>query len=92
MSDQQYPPYPPQGPQGPQGYPPQGQYPPPPQGQYPPPGYAPQPPQQQWKVVKTGGARHGMHAMITLFTCGLWAPVWVIAWLFSRKHKVAVPR
>ncbi|MEU8327323.1 hypothetical protein [Micromonospora sp. NPDC048839] len=77
-------PYPPQ-PQGyPQGYPPQGQY--------PPPGYPPQAPQQQWKVIKTGGTRHGMHAMITLFTCGMWAPVWFCVWLVTKKHKVAVPR
>lgn len=54
--------------------------------------YPPTPPPQQFKVVKTGGARHGMHAMISLFTCGLWLPIWFLAWLFSRKHKVTVPR
>lgn len=78
MSDQQHQPYPPQ--QGQQGYPPQGQY--------PPPGYPP----QQWKVVKTGGTRHGMHALISLFTCGAWLPVWFLVWLLTKKHKVALPR
>ncbi|MEV0428921.1 hypothetical protein [Micromonospora sp. NPDC050495] len=63
----------------------------PPQQGYPQ-GYPPQVPPQQWKVIKTGGTRHGMHAMISLFTCGLWLPVWFCAWLFTRKHKVAVPR
>ncbi|OKI43031.1 hypothetical protein [Micromonospora sp. CB01531] len=91
MSDQQYPPHPAQ-PQGPQGYPQQGHYPPPPQGQYPPPGYPPQAPPQQWKVVKTGGTRHSMHALISLFTCGAWLPVWFLVWLLTKKHKVAVPR
>ncbi|MEV1109951.1 hypothetical protein AB0I95_15010 [Micromonospora sp. NPDC049751] len=88
MSDQQYPPYPPQGPQG---YPPQGQYPPP--GYQPQPEYPPQAPPQQFKVIKTGGTRHGLHAMISLFTCGLWLPIWGIIWVITpKKQKVAVPK
>ncbi|SCG79481.1 hypothetical protein [Micromonospora humi] len=52
------------------------------------PGYSP----QQWKVVKTGGTRHGVHALISLFTCGAWLPVWFLVWVLTKKHKVALPR
>lgn len=28
---------------------------------------------------------HLLHATLTFFTCGLWAPVWGIAWAASRR-------
>jgi hypothetical protein len=31
------------------------------------------------------GVNHGLHLMLTLLTCGMWAPVWLIVWIFSRK-------
>lgn len=37
------------------------------------------------RVIKVGGVRHGLHAIISLFTCGLWLPVWFIVWVLSPK-------
>lgn len=65
---------------------------PPPHGGYPPPqGYGPPPPTQQWGygplqphvvVIQAPPPRapfnHLLHLVITIFTCGLWLPVWVI--------------
>jgi hypothetical protein len=41
-------------------------------------------------VIRSGGTKHGLHALLTLFTCGLWAPVWLLAALFTPK-KTVVP-
>ena len=65
-------------------WPPHGGY-PPPQGYGPPPpqpwGYGP-PLQPQIVVVQAPPPRapfnHLLHLVITIFTCGLWLPVWVI--------------
>jgi hypothetical protein len=44
------------------------------------------------RVIKSGGTKHGLHALITLFTCGMWAPVWFIIWLVSpKKTKTFAP-
>lgn len=43
------------------------------------------------KVVTRSGAgaiAHSTHAMLTLFTCGLWSPIWFLHWLFARKKTV----
>ena len=40
----------------------------------------------------TGGGRgyrrcnHALHASLTVLTCGLWAPVWVVAWLIAKDR------
>jgi hypothetical protein len=67
--------------QWPGGYPPQGYDPPQaPQQWGPPGGYGYGPPQVV--VVQAPPQKapfnHLLHLVITLFTCGLWLPVWVI--------------
>jgi hypothetical protein len=48
---------------------------------------------QQFKTVTSGGVKHGLHATLTVFTCGLWAPVWLLATIFANKKiKTTVPR
>lgn len=41
--------------------------------------------------IRLGGGyrrcNHVLHAALTLFTCGLWAPVWFVAWLVSRQYR-----
>ncbi len=81
---------PPPGYQGPpQGYgpPPQQQgYGPPPQQGY---GYGPPPPPQTVVYVQQNAMpapvvvmkapfNHGLHLVITICTCGVWLPVWII--------------
>lgn len=40
----------------------------------------------------TGGGRgyrrcnHVFHASLTVLTCGLWAPVWAVAWLIAKDR------
>jgi hypothetical protein len=29
----------------------------------------------------TRGVNHGLHFLLTVLTCGLWAPVWLILWI-----------
>jgi hypothetical protein len=68
------------------------QWPPPPGGYPPPQGYGPPPPPQPWGygpplqpqvvVIQAPTPRapfnHLLHLVITLCTCGLWLPVWII--------------
>lgn len=88
------PPYgpPPGPPAGPPPWQPQGQ----PQQQALPPASMPQQPalpymqpQVPHGVVvsqqRMGASTHTIHGVLTLFTCGLWSPIWFLAWLFSRK-------
>jgi len=35
-------------------------------------------PQAPPVVVYTSGTNHGLHLVLTLLTCGLWLPVWII--------------
>lgn len=59
------------------------------------PYYAPAPPPQMMQNVvvnasaRAGGYRagpnHGFHALMTLVTCGMWAPIWIIVVIFGRK-------
>jgi hypothetical protein len=37
-------------------------------------------------VVK--GPNHALHAVLTFFTCGFWAPVWIIVTIAGSKVKV----
>ncbi len=51
-----------------------------------------QPPPQHGRVVskqRMSGSGHSIHAVLTLFTCGLWAPIWFLHWLFTRKKTVS---
>ncbi|OBH91279.1 DUF2510 domain-containing protein [Mycobacterium sp. E2733] len=54
----------------------------------------PQPPAPAVAVaVSTGsGTNHALHAVLTLLTCGLWLPIWILAAIFggSSKSSVAV--
>lgn len=52
------------------------------------------PPQMMQNVVVNASARvggyragpnHGFHALMTLLTCGMWAPIWIIVWIVGRK-------
>lgn len=72
----------------------------PPYGQQQPaPVYYQQPPQPQpvpvaprhGRVVskhRMGAGGHSIHATLTLFTCGMWAPVWFVVWLLKRGKTV----
>lgn len=45
------------------------------------------------QYIRSGGTKHGLHAILTLFTCGLWAPVWLLAALFTSKQtKTVLPQ
>jgi hypothetical protein len=40
-------------------------------------------------AASAGGARpgfnHKLHFILTALTCGVWAPIWVVAWLLSSR-------
>lgn len=38
--------------------------------------------------TKVGGGAHSVHLLLTVFTCGAWAPVWFLHWLFTRSKTV----
>jgi hypothetical protein len=55
--------------------------------------YYPQPQMMQNVVVNASarvngyrGVNHGFHALMTLLTCGMWAPVWIIVWLVGGRR------
>ncbi|MEV5836779.1 hypothetical protein [Nocardia sp. NPDC052112] len=33
------------------------------------------------------GVNHGLHLVLTLLTCGLWAPIWIILWVFDAMNR-----
>lgn len=37
-------------------------------------------------VTVVEGPNHGLHLALTLFTCGLWLPVWVIIAIDNKKR------
>ncbi|MEU1553992.1 hypothetical protein [Streptomyces scabiei] len=42
---------------------------------------------QQQRIVHKRGANHGLHVVLTILTCGLWAITgWPIAAIMGRKH------
>lgn len=49
--------------------------------------YVQQPAPQVMRSRASGGA-HTVHLVLTVCTCGLWAPVWFLHWLFARKKTV----
>jgi Protein of unknown function (DUF2510) len=56
----------------------------PPQYHTPPPVAAPA--QAVAVAVNTGaGPNHALHAVLTLFTCGAWLPVWILIAIFGRR-------
>lgn len=71
-------------------YPPYGQQQPAPVYYQQPPPVVPAEPRHGRVVTKRrmGGGTHSVHATLTLFTCGLWAPVWFLAWLLGRGKTV----
>jgi membrane protein DedA with SNARE-associated domain len=41
--------------------------------------------------VATGsGVNHALHAVLTLLSCGLWLPIWVLVAIFGGSSSVAV--
>jgi hypothetical protein len=49
------------------------------------------PVQQHGKIVskhRMGVGGHSIHATLTLLTCGMWAPIWFLAWLLKRGKTV----
>lgn len=35
-------------------------------------------------VIVRGGTNHGLHLILTVLTCGLWLPIWIIAAIVGR--------
>lgn len=54
----------------------------------------PQQPRKMKAITKKrglSGKAHTWHAMVSLFTCGLWLPVWFCVWLYRmvvRRKQV----
>jgi hypothetical protein len=78
-------------------FPPSPTYPPAPTAAFPimqpPPYYQPAPMMQNVVVnasARVGGGyrgvNHGFHALMTLLTCGMWAPVWIIVWVIGGRR------
>lgn len=36
-------------------------------------------------IHQSGGFNHTPHVILTLFTCGLWLPIWLLIWACSGK-------
>lgn len=50
--------------------------------------YTPAPPQPVYQnpyVVVNRGSDHTFHLLMTLFTCGLWLPVWIVMEIVSAS-------
>lgn len=41
-------------------------------------------------VANGGGTNHALHLVLTLFTCGLWLPIWIIAAIFGGRGGSSV--
>jgi hypothetical protein len=35
-------------------------------------------------IIVSGGTNHGLHLLLTVLTCGLWLPVWIIVAVTGR--------
>lgn len=44
--------------------------------------------QQPQRQVIEQGANHTLHIILSIFTCGLWLPIWAIAAMVGRKKTV----
>ncbi|WP_067464013.1 hypothetical protein [Nocardia amamiensis] len=65
---------------------------------YPPQPYYPVPPQMPIVSVTQNntsggvvyvrpGVNHGLHLVLTLLTCGMWAPIWIILWVVDAVSR-----
>ncbi|WP_233213588.1 DUF2510 domain-containing protein [Mycobacterium hubeiense] len=41
-------------------------------------------------AVSTGGTNHALHFVLTLLTCGLWLPIWILAAIFGGGSASSV--
>lgn len=41
-------------------------------------------------VSSGGGANHGLHLVLTLLSCGLWLPIWILCAIFSGSSGASV--
>jgi hypothetical protein len=57
----------------------------------PPPPVYPHYPQQRWRAVGVSGGEQVGHLMLTMMTCGMWLPVWVII-VIVRGRRRYLPR
>lgn len=56
----------------------------------PPPAAAPIAPVMAVAVSQGGGTNHGLHLVLTLLTCGLWLPIWLLVALVSGGSSSTV--
>lgn len=56
----------------------------------PPPVVAPPPPSVAVAVSSGGGPNHALHAVLTLLTCGLWLPIWILAAIIGAASGSSV--
>ncbi len=50
----------------------------------------PTPPAAAPAGVVVSGTNHGLHLALSLFTCGLWLPIWILVALFEEKRVYTV--
>ena len=36
-------------------------------------------------IVRSGGVNHGLHLLLTVLTCGMWLPVWIIVAIMGGR-------
>ncbi len=41
-------------------------------------------------VSSGGGPNHALHAVLTLLTCGMWLPIWILVAIFSGSGRSSV--
>jgi len=41
-------------------------------------------------AVVSSGTNHGLHLVLTILTCGLWLPVWILVAIFDSGSSVAI--
>lgn len=48
--------------------------------------------QTPWNATLVRGPRinHILHLILTLVTCGLWAPIWLLGWLWLRRTRLTI--
>jgi len=43
-------------------------------------------------IPSPGQTNHVLHLLLTVFTCGLWAPMWLIVTIVNSYRKPGAPR
>lgn len=38
-------------------------------------------------VTVRRGPNHGLHLLLTILSCGLWAPVWIVVWVIDAMGR-----